>query len=711
LERDEACTLALEFLKRGDALDADAEAIATEAGGHPLFLEELTRHIGFGGSIRDDVKLDDAIWSRILQLDDPTREMAEFVAVAGKPTPQEVVAAAARVGPVDFTRRAAALRASNLVRTSGARWADAIEPYHDRVHEAVLARIEPARKRAIHEALAIAFESSRHRDPETLALHWREAGDMPRAARHATAAGDQAAKTFAFDRAAQWYEQALAIIAPDGVIRRDLHAKLGDALAFAGRGALAASHFEAAAAEAAPMEKLELRRRAADQLLRAGLVDQGLEASLRVARSVGLRFPSSRLATIAAVVFCRLLVTLRGLGFRPRERDQLTAEELARIDTAMMLGYALNFIDPLLGVVFQTRALLMALRAGELERVTRAVSIEVGFSGQGGARTWRRTERLVEYSKELADRSGSIETRVYATGMAAAVQYLAGRYVESVPPFERFLELAQQRSTGLVFEALTARFFFINTLAHLGRYKELRRRHGEWLRDAVSRGDVYSAVMMRSGYANLAWLVEGRPEAAQAQIEGAVADWSKHGFHVAHFYALLARIHVALYRGEHLEADALARELDARGRASTLWRVQSVRLRILQMRAFTALPLLERRLGDEAELLRRIERTSKAIAREGITSSEPLVTLLRAARALHRTSVGEATHLLRTAVGQFEAVGMRSFAEAARDRAARLEGARASADVAQAEAFFVGEGVASPERMIAMLVPGFTRRS
>ena len=90
LGREEACELAVAFLKRNEASDADPETIASEAGGHPLFVEELARHVARGGPPREDgallaslergphplVKLDDAIWSRILRLEGPTREMA-----------------------------------------------------------------------------------------------------------------------------------------------------------------------------------------------------------------------------------------------------------------------------------------------------------------------------------------------------------------------------------------------------------------------------------------------------------------------------------------------------------------------------------------------------------------------------------------------------------------------------------------------------------
>ncbi len=255
----DARDLAVALLRKGDVASSDPEAIATEAGGHPLFIEELARHVGLGGVATEDgptphrgqplrVKLDDAIWSRVVHLEPAAREVAELVAVAGKPVPQEIVAAAARIEPGEFTRRAGALRVGNLVRTGGARWADAIEPYHDRVREAVLGQLEAPRRRALHEALAIAFEALVARRSGDARDPLARSGNGSRAAKYATAAGDEASKAFAFDRAAQWYEQALTL-SPEGP-PQELRIKLADALASAGRGALAAKHFEIAAAGA-----------------------------------------------------------------------------------------------------------------------------------------------------------------------------------------------------------------------------------------------------------------------------------------------------------------------------------------------------------------------------------------------------------------------------------------------------------------------------
>jgi tetratricopeptide (TPR) repeat protein len=633
--------------------------------------------------------------------------MAELVAIAGRPIPQEVAAAAAHIEPAEFNRRAATLRVSNLVRTGGARWADAIEPYHDRVREAVFAQLGAERKRALHEALAIAFEASSHHDPETLATHWREAGNSARAARYAAAAGDQVSKAFAFDRAAQWYEQALELIPAGDPSRRELRISLGHALANAGRGALAAPHFEAAAAESPPMEALELRRRAADQLLRSGRVDEGLEASRQVLASIGLRFPRTRFTAMVTAVFYRLYLAARGLGFRQRERAQVTAEELARIDTCMMLAYALSLIDPLLGVMFQTRALILALRAGELERVTRSVCVEAAFSGQSGRPAWPRTERLLDYANELAGRSGSLEARFYAACGAGAALYCNARCMDALPQLELSLELGQDGSTGFVHEQVIAQFFLTNVVALLGRFKELRRRQSDWLREAIARGDTYGSVLMRTGNANLVWLMEDRPDVAEEQAVAAIGEWSKGGFHVAHNNGLLARIHAKLYRDDAGGADALARELCERARASSLWRVQITRLRALQQSCSAALLMLQHGLGDRTALLARAAHDAREIEREGTPWSLPLSTLVRAGIALHSGSRSEAMAGLDAAGRAYEAIGMTGFALATRDRVARLrDDATTAGDIERAVAYLRNEGVAAPARFIAMLVPG-----
>src|SRR5262249_43592504 len=149
------------------------------------------------------LRLDDALWSRAERLDLAARRVLEVACVLGAPAAQEVVANAAGLDPREFARAVALLRTTNFVRTRGARVTHAIEPFHDRVREAVVARIDPDARRECHARIAAALELSKGSDPEVLATHWAGAGETAKGARYAILAAEQAAQALAFQRAAR----------------------------------------------------------------------------------------------------------------------------------------------------------------------------------------------------------------------------------------------------------------------------------------------------------------------------------------------------------------------------------------------------------------------------------------------------------------------------------------------------------------------------
>jgi tetratricopeptide (TPR) repeat protein len=703
LARSEARELAAALL-RTDEPSADADQIVLDAGGHPLFVEELVRHAK-AGARPEAVSLDSVIWARVVDLEAPTRNLVELIAVAGAPLPQQVVVAAAGLQLTDFQRQVAILRASNLVRTSGPGWDDPIATYHDRVREAVFARLEPTWRRAQHASLARAFEATSQLDPETLAFHWFEAGDCPRAGAYAATAGDQAARTLAFDRAAAWFEQALALAPDDGEYRRTLRVKLGNALAFAGRGALAVTHFQAAAAESNAAEALALQRRAAEQLLLTGQFDRGIEASRVVLRAIGMRLPTTRFQTLASLVYYGLRLRLRGLGFRERAPDEISAAAQTRIDTCLYMAGALGFVDTIVGFVFQTRALLLALASGDRERSARSLAMYAAYSATGGAPQWRRTERLLGRMHALSEQSASKTVRVFVTGMTGVVFLCNGRFREAADQVEQTLAVLEDGSTGL--ERFTSRLWMIEALGFLGRFKELRRWHAEGLRDALIQQNVYAAVHLRVGTSSLPWLLEDRPEFAEAQMQEAMGEWSQQGFHLEHFYALISRVTIRLYVGDPERGHTFAADLLSASRRSLLWRVQLVRFRALYAHGGAALSMLERKLGDRERLLGEVRRDARAIEREHTAWMQPFAQVLRAGLALHQGERAETLSLLEAAARGYAANDMLAYAAAARDRAARLRGdASRAAEVAGIAELLRAEEVVAPERVIAMLLPG-----
>src|SRR5262249_27773590 len=153
-----------------------------------------------------------------------------------------------------------------------------IEPYHDRMREAVVRQLEPAQLREHHRRLAEVFEASGTAEPEVLAVHFHGAEDFSRAGHYYALAGDRAAAALAFDQAAHCYRLALQVHPPTSEEERGLRTLLGEALANAGRGAEAAAEFLQAAQRADGIEALELRRKAAEQYLLTGHTEQGFAA-------------------------------------------------------------------------------------------------------------------------------------------------------------------------------------------------------------------------------------------------------------------------------------------------------------------------------------------------------------------------------------------------------------------------------------------------
>src|SRR5207253_806861 len=77
-----------------------------------------------------------------------------------------------------------ALREQTLIRTTGPSPADAVDAYHARVRDAVLAHLAADERRRLHATLAARLEALPAPDAEAVAEHWYEAGQPGRAQDH-----------------------------------------------------------------------------------------------------------------------------------------------------------------------------------------------------------------------------------------------------------------------------------------------------------------------------------------------------------------------------------------------------------------------------------------------------------------------------------------------------------------------------------------------
>ncbi|HTM22121.1 MAG TPA: AAA family ATPase, partial [Kofleriaceae bacterium] len=649
--------------------EVDIEALAAEAGGHPLFIDELVRHCaGTGAGGPAGQRLEDALWARVSLLDAEAHGVLELAAIAAGPVLQETVAHASDVPPERFGRVDSLLRLSNLARTTGARGTDTVEPYHDRVRQAVVAHLTAQRRTELHRALALALEAGTHPGRESaLAFHWGSAGRLDLAARYAADAARVAAGELAFDRAARFFRTALDLGHADVI---GLLGELGEVLSSAGRGAEAAdAYLAAAAAETASARALELRRQAAEQLLISGHIERGLKLIASVLAAVELKLPVTPRRALVSLLAKRALLRVRGVGFKPRQEGEVPATELTRIDLCWSVARGLGIVDNIRGADFQTRHLLLALRAGEPTRVARALAVEGGFIGTGGEKSLRRAGKLFDAARAMIAGADAPHATALILGAECICAYQSGRFREAVELAGRAETAFRSRCPGSIWEIDTVQSFYLYSLFYLGQLKELAQITPTWLRLAHARGDLYACNQLRAGLGTTAWLVDGQVDEAYRQVDEAERNWAHQGYHVQHYHQLLARANIDLYRGDPAGAmSRLEREWPALA-ASLLLRVSAVRNEGHTLRGRCALArAAELPAAERGPLLSLAERDARKIGREIEPWARGLSRLLLAAVAAQRADAENAIAELLLAIEHLDAADLAGYAAAARHR-------------------------------------------
>jgi hypothetical protein len=706
----DAKTLAAALLQRtASAAALDARQLAAEARGHPLYIDELVRyHVAHGATAAHASRLEDVLWSRIAVLDEPTRRLLAAVSVAGGPVAQQVAGRATDLAANELDRALTGLRVEHLARTTGADRADLVECYHDRVRKAVLAHLTPPMRREQHQQLAVALETWERADPEALAAHWRGAGDLPRTARYTVLAADRAASALAFDRAAALYRTALELQLPRGDHETHiLRVKLGDAVVNAGRGVDAAEVYQAAAAGATETEALALKRRAAEQLLRSGHIDRAFELYETIGRAFGLRLAATPLRAVASLLYQRVRIRLRGLGFVERSEADVPRRTLDRIDATFFVGLGLATVDTVRGIELSMRRLRETLDAGEPYRIARALALEASINASAyAARGHERTAALVGIAHGIAERIDQPHALGLAAWAAGASAYLEGRWRDGHERNEQALAIFRGRCTGVFWEAASAEAFSLWSLFYLGELAEIGRRLPALIKQARDRSDLYDATNLRASHTNIWWLVTDDPERAAAEAIDAVREWSPKAFHLQHYYELHALTECDLYRGWGVAAhERVHRGWPELGRAY-LFQVRTIKLEMLFLRARTALTLARSSATEGPRALALAAADARRLEAAKMPWTTALAALVRAGVAVGQGRRDSARQLYRDAARQLDAAEMRLHAACARRRHGQLfadgDGAKL---VDEAEAWMRAQGVVNPSRLSAVIAP------
>ena len=374
LTEQESTALALKLLGRhdSDALEM-ASRIATESGGWPFFVWELTQGVHDDPDIaKGSLELDDVIWARASRLPNETRRFLELVAVVARPIP-----AAEAYRALDEVERGqsllAQLRTANFVRTTtNETQGTIVESYHDRIRESVSVRVndETAQKhhlniaRVIEEASGITAEdrtqwlnSARPITDETVELtteQWNRVFDLSRhfsaggrndqALPYALIAAEQARRQDALEVADQQFRvvEHAAGDAPAHIQFRIANG-LGDVLMLRGKyddaeHRLTAAH-EVAADE---IERAKTDRKLGELAFKRGRMQEAAEIIETALRNMGQWIPRNKAGYTVGVAWegwVQLLHTFLPSIFVHRRKEIPTGAERVRISLMSRLSY------------------------------------------------------------------------------------------------------------------------------------------------------------------------------------------------------------------------------------------------------------------------------------------------------------------------------------------------------------------------------------
>ena len=714
LTQAESRELAMALLGRDDDVSrAQAHIIARESAGNPLFIDELVKHsqawvLSADRDAAVRIELEIMLWTRIQALPIDAQRLLEVVAIAGRPIHESLAFWTAELGAGGRVALAS-LRSARLIRGIGPAQLDQIEIYHGRVRETVLSHLSPAARRRCHERLARVLEASGQTDPEVMADHFLGAGDHLRACEFYDQAADKAESSLAFDHAARLYRTALDLDCQPPAAQRRLSRKLGDALSNGGRGAEAAGVYLQAAVGATAAETLDLKRRASTQLLISGHVDEGLALLRTILGPLGLSMPSTPQGALLSLMHHRAVLRLRGLSFRSRDETQVSAEDLTRIDLCWSAVAGLSVIDPILGADFQTRGLLLALRAGEPFRISRALAMEAAHRSTAGNRSARRVESLIRQAEIVALGLDSPHARGMIHMVRGVSGLMLGQWKLAQSSFDNAEALLRNHCTGVTWERDTIHSLALWALMHMGQITELKRRWSLLIREAQDCGDLYAATTLTTFYMTMIRLADDDCTGIEDELENVMKQWTRRGFFIQHSTAFRSLMHLDLYRGRVDAAWARLSAIWPEYSHSMLLRIQMIRIQMLELRARSALALAE--LGKNTDsMLMSAEQDARRLEREGQPWSVAHAHYVRAAIAACREDSSTALHQLALAAELFDAADMPLCGWVMRYKIGEIQGGgEGQALITRAEEWMSSQSIKSPARWSRMVAPGFVK--
>ncbi|MBI4854073.1 MAG: protein kinase [Acidobacteria bacterium] len=742
LSQKEAQKLAITLLgKDNKELLERAERIAQESKGSPFFVDELVRYIQTGeisipvspkastiyANQIDDVnnlgvnrksqksasleqedsgitKLDLVIYARVMRLSEEARRLLEVVAVAGQPLERLIAKKAAGIESQEQSAFAL-LRSNRMIRVMGTSQQEQIETYHDRIRETIIANLDKEILKDYHYKLAILLESASG-DSERLSIHFYRAGKNEQAAKYAINAADNAYNALAFERAANLYKFALELHKEDSQTH-NLQVRLAESIANVGKSYEAAKAYLAATKTTKGVEALKLHQSAADQFLRGGFLKEGF-AELRVITDrVGIKIPKTPLQALLLFLILRIKIKFKGLDFQ--ESNDISSEDLLRLDTFWTVSTSLAMFDATRGIVLQSQYLLLALKVGDIRNIVRALASEAGYAASAGGRKAAYAKKLLRLAGELAESLKSPNEIGMIAHVGGIIAGCLGEWRLSVEEFTRSESIFRQHCVGTSADIDRGYYWIFNSYFFIGDLNLLFNRLPEVLKDISDRGNLIGEINLRLRTTYIKFLADDEIDNAKEELEKTIGRWSKKGFQMQHFWHLFGQVQTLLYEGNSSLAWQILNEKWPTITKSLFLRIQSFYIQIHHLRARCAIALLASnpKTANSSKLLSIAKRDAKLLEKENMPWANAFAKQILASIAALEGEIEKAISLTTEAERGFEAVDMMLYKTVLeRRRGELMANAEGKNLVEMADKWISNQQIKKTSAIANMLVPG-----
>ncbi len=432
--------------RRGDEAAGWREGLLAEAGGHPMFLSELAYWAISEpeAAERQPIRLEALLQRRIERFADHERRLLWLAALVGVPVPYQILCEVAELHGDDAQSALAALRAAHLITINRYQGYRAIEPYHDRIREAMLAdtaRHSPEQLAAIHWRIGCGLldhpgyaQAEKHlfiiaRHMNAGAAHGDGAADRQRLAQVNLRAGRHARLATSYQGADQYLQRALGFLSENSWaeapgLTRELTVELMELDYQLGRIDSGVARFDELLAHSdTVLERAQLHVIRVRLEANQGRLREAIDVGRRGMRLLGVRVPGR--ANQLSVLREYLMVRGYQRGRSTIELRELKPLSDARVQAVLELLMAITppafFVDTDLLITVLLRIVRLSLKHGVEELSVYAFAAYGGVLA-GAFRNFQGAYAMGEFAYQLNQRN-------HTRSFSCKVQFFRGLYI------------------------------------------------------------------------------------------------------------------------------------------------------------------------------------------------------------------------------------------------------------------------------------------